>query len=65
MSGQEGRAPQAPLDLVDTRLRYDAYQPCLDRTAIKLHVSRNLTKVTNNRKVVSYIAFRSVTVSIF
>ena len=26
MSGQEGRAPQAHLDLVDTRLRYDAYQ---------------------------------------
>jgi hypothetical protein len=25
MSGQEGGAPQAPLDLVDTRLRYDAY----------------------------------------
>ena len=26
MSGQEGRVPQAHLDLEDTRLRYDTYQ---------------------------------------
>jgi hypothetical protein len=29
MSGQEGRAPQAHLDLEDTRLRYNTYQLCV------------------------------------
>jgi hypothetical protein len=30
MSGQEGSAPQSPLDLEDTRVRYDTYHE-LDR----------------------------------